>query len=400
MLQIEEAVKQLQKQVTQKEHTEQMPLLEAAGRILAEDAVAEKDQPPFPRSPLDGYALRGEETAGASREHPAIFRVTGKVCAGEWFPGRVQKGEAVRIMTGAPVPEGADTVIRQEDTDYGEETIQVFRASAAFENYCPQGEDYRTGTVLLKKGRRLDGAATAILAGMGRDSVRVYGLPRVAVISTGDEVVPPGHPLERGKIYDSNRYYLCARMQEKGLRPERSMHCRDNAAELAGQIREMCEEGMELIVTTGGVSVGEKDILHETLELLGARRLFWRIDVKPGAPVMAAVCQNTLLICLSGNPYGAAVNFELLVRPVLEVLTGSRTWRLEKRQAVLQNDFRKKKGTRRFLRGREENGKVWVAAGNQASGALSSLAESNCLVEITKEMAGATKGETVWVYLL
>src|SRR5699024_6703826 len=111
--QIEEKVKQQQKQVTQKEHTEQMPLLEAAERILAEDAVAEKDQPPFPRSALDGYALRGEETAGASREHPAIFRVTGKVCAGEWFPGRVQKGEAVRIMTGAPVPEGADTVIRQ-----------------------------------------------------------------------------------------------------------------------------------------------------------------------------------------------------------------------------------------------------------------------------------------------
>lgn len=399
MLQMEEAIRILQENVAGIVDTEEVSILDIAGRVLAEEVKAKADQPPFPRSPLDGYAVRGIDSQGASRENPGKFQVIGKVYAGDKFRGKVKAGEAVRIMTGAPVPEGADTVIRQEDTDYGEEQVLIYRESAPYSNYCFQGEDYKKDAILLKKGTVLDGISMAILASLGLDMVRVYRKAKVAVISTGDELVQPGTDLGPGKIYDSNRYFVSGRLSEMGIPPAVSCHCGDDSGKMAEKIRNIAS-GCDMIITTGGVSVGQKDIMHSVIEQLGARKLFWRVDVKPGAPMLAAVYRDKLIICLSGNPFGAAAAFELLVRPVLAKLTGNCKWNIKKQRAVLQNTFPKKGGVRRFVRGYADDGKAWIADGNHASGTMSAMIGCNCFVEIPPQQEGVEKGDTLWVFLL
>ncbi len=397
MVQLEEARKQLQEQVTPIAEVERIPLMDAVGRILAEDGVAVQDQPPFSRSPLDGYAVRGNDTKGASFDKPKSFTVIGKVYAGEVFCGTIQENEAVRIMTGAPIPDGADTVIRQEDSDYGMDQVRIYKESKPYENYCPQGEDYKKGTVLLKKGCVLDGISIAVLASIGKDWVTVYRKPRIAVISTGDEVVQPGNLLRPGKIYDSNLHFICGRLKELGVAPIAYGHCEDEVEKMTVKVEQFAAQA-DLIITTGGVSVGQKDIMHEVVERLHAKQLFWKVALKPGAPTLAAVYKDIPIICLSGNPFGAAANFELLVRPVLAALTGNSRWELKTQKAFLQNDYKKHGKYRRFLRGYTENGKVWIPSGNHASGVLASMIGCNCLIELSRD--GAMKGEEVWIYLL
>lgn len=399
MLQIEEAQAMLTQQVRKIEQTERVPLADALGRVLAEDVTAERDQPPFPRSPLDGYAVRAADVAGASKENPAVLHVIGRIYAGYVFDGIVGEGQAVRLMTGAPIPEGADAIIRQEDTFAENDTVQIYVSSEPYQNYCFQGEDYKAGTVLLPKDSRLDAGKITVLSSLGKTEAVVYRKPSVAVISTGDEVLVPGQPWSPGKIYDSNRAYICARLTEAGNPPVISMHAADEARKVADEIRKAAQQA-DFVITTGGVSVGEKDILHDVVKLLDAEQLFWKVRIKPGSPTLAFVCEGTLVLCLSGNPFGAIANFELLARPVLAALTGQKDWLLPMENAVLQNDFRKPAGARRFLRGCLENGKVYINGKMQSSGAIASMVECNCLVEIRPDMAGAMAGETVQVYRL
>lgn len=399
MLQIEEAQRILAAQVEIIKETELIPISDALGRELAADVVADIDQPPFSRSPLDGYAVRGEDVMNASREHPVILKVVGKIYAGYVYDGIVHEGEAVRLMTGAPIPEGADTVIRQEDTLKEDQEIAVYAPSKPFQNYCVKGEDYTVGTILVRKGSVLTAGMITVIASLGRAEVEVIRRPKVSVISTGDEVIVPGEAWKPGKIYDSNRAYICARLSEFNNSPILSEHVADEACYVAEQIRIAAPQS-DFIITTGGVSVGEKDILHEVIDILGATRLFWKVKIKPGSPTLAFVYEGTLVLCLSGNPFGAIANFELLGRSVLAKLTGQKRWQLKPEYAVLQNDFCKPAGTRRFLRGCLENGQVTVNGKNQASGAISAMADCNCLIEITPDMAGAQRGDCVLVYRL
>ena len=194
MLQIEEAQAMLTEQVRKIEQTERVSLADALGRVLAEDVTAERDQPPFPRSPLDGYAVRAADVAGASKENPAVLHVVGRIYAGYVFDGIVGEGQAVRLMTGAPIPEGADAIIRQEDTFAENDTVQIYVSSEPYQNYCFQGEDYKAGTVLLPKDSRLDAGKITVLSSLGKSEAVVYRKPSVAVISTGDVVVVPRQP--------------------------------------------------------------------------------------------------------------------------------------------------------------------------------------------------------------
>jgi molybdopterin molybdotransferase len=251
----------------------------------------------------------------------------------------------------------------------------------------------------MKKGTRLNAVALSLLAGTGRDSVAVYQRPPVAVISTGDEVLEPGAPSAPGKIYDSNRYFVAARLSELGCPPVESLHCGDNAEDLARQIHRLSRR-CQLILTTGGVSVGERDILHQTLELLGAKRLFWKVAVKPGSPTLAAAYENTLLICLSGNPSGAEAHFELLVRPVMEKLTGSPRWSLVRKHARLAHSYSKGSKMCRYLRGILKDGQVFLVQQNAEIGVLSDQVRSNCYVELPPRRIGFEAGEEVWVYCL
>ncbi len=379
--------------------TEEIPLWEGGGRTLAEDIFAGQDQPPFARSPLDGYAVRSGDIAGASKGRPARLSVIDEVDAGQVSGMRVEKGTAIRIMTGAPVPEGADCIVRQEDTDYGEEKVEVYREVGAYENYCFAGEDYRAGTQVLEKGTKLGAIELGTLASLGREKVRVFRRVRAAVLTTGDELVLPGEERKPGKIYDANLYTMATRLTALGAEVIRKGRTGDKPEEAAAWIREAGEKA-DIIVTTGGVSVGKKDIMHEVLKLLDCERIFWKIAIKPGMPTLCAQYGGKLLICLSGNPFGAAVNLELLVRPVLAKMAGRKAPELLRLSAVSESEFPKRSGVTRYVRAFYEEGKVRIPEGSNASGILSSMCGCNCLIEIPAGTAALKKGDRVWIVLL
>lgn len=379
--------------------TEEIPLWEGGGRTLAEDIFAGQDQPPFARSPLDGYAVRSGDIAGASKERPARLSVIDEVDAGQVSGMRVEKGTAIRIMTGAPVPEGADCIVRQEDTDYGEEKVEVYREVGAYENYCFAGEDYRAGTQVLEKGTKLGAIELGTLASLGREKVRVFRRVRAAVLTTGDELVLPGEERKPGKIYDANLYTMATRLTALGAEVIRKGRTGDKPEEAVAWIREAGEKA-DIIVTTGGVSVGKKDIMHEVLKLLDCERIFWKIAIKPGMPTLCAQYGGKLLICLSGNPFGAAVNLELLVRPVLAKMAGRKAPELLRLRAVSESEFPKRSGVTRYVRAFYEEGKVRIPEGSNASGILSSMCGCNCLIEIPAGTAALKKGDRVWIVLL
>ncbi len=381
------------------ENFQELPLKEALGRILGCDYVSPIDQPPFPRSPLDGYALRSADTAGASREHPVRLAVTQGLLAGEYPKKTVERGQAARIMTGAPIPEGADCVVRQEDTDYGEETAAIYRELAPYDNYCFAGEDFHRGDCLLTAGTRLTAVELGILAGMGYDRVKVYRRIRAAVFATGDELTQPGEPLSPGKIYNSNLYVLEGRLTELGIETVETGVLPDTEQGVAGVLEGILPR-VDVIFTTGGVSVGKKDILHGALDLLGVEKIFWRVQVKPGTPTIFAMAGRVPVLALSGNPFGALTHLELLGRPLLALLSGDSSLEAPKREAVLMDDFSKGGKMRRIVRVFYREGKVYLPKGLHSSGVLGSMQGCNCLMEIPAGSEGLLAGAQVSVLLL
>lgn len=383
---------------------ESVPLLAALGRRLAEDCCAAFDQPPFDRSPLDGYALLAACTQGASADAPARFRVIGEECAGSFFAGKVGAGEALRLMTGAAMPEGADTVVRQEDVRVEGEEILVPYALKHHENFCFRGEDVEEGAVLAKAGDRLTAAHIAVLAGQGRKRLPCVRRVRIVLASTGDELVEPGEPLCPGKIYNSNLYLLAARLKEMGFEAEILGALPDDAEEVARALVSSAEPP-DLVLTTGGVSVGKKDIMHDVIKELNAERLFWRVLMKPGAPAIgytfSAVgdSRRTPGIALSGNPFAASATFELLVRPVLAKLTAQDVLLPRRRRAVLRDGFSKESRGRRFVRAQYAQGEVHLPE-KHASGVLFSAVGCNALVDIPAGSPPLAAGAEVDVILL
>lgn len=384
--------------VTIKE-SEEVELWEARGRVLARDIVADMNQPPFDRSPLDGYAVRGEDIENATKLCPVILKVIDEVMAGHRSNVVVGEKEAVRIMTGAPIPEGANCIIKQEDTDYGMENVSIYKSVKPFENYCYQGEDYKIGQKLIQAGSSLGSIEIGTLASLGRTKVGVKCLPRVGVMTTGDEIILPGRKLSEGKIYDSNLYTVATRLMELGIKPICQMEVGDNPETVAESIKQLAKTA-DLIITTGGVSVGKKDIMHDVIELLQAKKLFWKVQLKPGSPMICAVYENTLMICLSGNPFGVVANMELLVRPALAKLTGDESLVPKRVRAVLEGDFIKSSNVTRYVKAVYREGRVSFVTSLHSSGILSSMIGCNCLVEVLPNNAPIQKGEEVWVILL
>lgn len=374
--------------------TESLPLGRALGRILAADVSAPLDHPPFDRSPLDGYALRSADLAGATRDHPAVLEVVDTMYAGDQARIPVKPGQAVRIMTGAMLPPGCDCVVPQEDTDRGN-PVSVFASLKPFQNYVYQGEDYRKGTLLLGKGTRLDAAALGVLASAGLTDAEVCRRPRVGLLTTGDEVVSPGTPLPTGKIYGSNQMLLAARLAELGFETE-TAHRGDAPAAVAEAMKQLLKS-CDVLITTGGVSVGDKDIFHQALPLLRAEQVFWRVDLKPGTPAMYSVWQDKPILSLSGNPFAAFTTFELLARPLLAALSGEEGPRWG--EGVLDTPFPKASPRRRFIRGRYENGHITLPEGH-SSGMLTSLVGCNCLTELPAGSPPAEAGTRVRILLL
>ena len=360
---------------------ETLPLQQGLGRPLAQALSAAQDQPPFDRSPLDGYALRAADIAGASAEQPVPLRVVDTLYAGDVARVPVGPGEAVRIMTGAMLPPGCDCVLRQEDTDQGHPVVAIRSSLRPHDNYCFRGEDYAAGTCLLPAGTPLDAAAIGLLASAGFAQVPIYRRPSVCVLSTGDEVVAPGtHPLPPGKIFASNGDLLLARLAELGITRTDYKLLPDDPQAVADAMAQGAAE-YDLVLTTGGVSVGAKDIFHQALPLLGAEQVFWKVMVKPGTPVMFSRHHGKPILSLSGNPFAAAVNFELLARPILAALSGDDRLLPSPCTAVLDSPFPKGGKMRRFLRGRYADGHITLPQGHSA-GQMASLVGCNCLVDI------------------
>ena len=379
--------------------TEEVPLTCSLGRTLEGEVIATMDQPPVDRSPLDGYALRAADAAGAGRDWPAALRVAGRVYAGDAAAAPVGPGEAARIMTGAMLPPGCDCVVRQEDTDMGAPVVQIYASPGPGGNVVRRGEDFRAGDPLLPAGTRLDAAGVGLLASAGLTEVKVRRRPRVGVLVTGDEVVSPGvSPLPAGKIYDANQALLLSQLAELGFPDAAGARAEDRperAAEAMADLLERCD----LLITTGGVSVGEKDILHQALPLLGAEQVFWKVRLRPGTPAMFSLWRGRPILSLSGNPFAAFATFELLGRPLLAALSGEAHLLPRRMRAVLVTPFPKGSPVRRFVRGRYENGRVTLPEGH-ASGALQSLAGCCCLVDIPSGSGPVEVGQEIGILML
>lgn len=398
-LTVEQALEALLEHTKVIEETETVPLLQACGRVLAKDMIAGFDNPPFDRSPVDGYACKAEDITDASESHPVQLTVLEEIDAGQYSRVTVEKGQAVRIMTGAAIPKGCDCCVRQEDTDYGEETVRIFRPTGQWQNYCYQGENFKNGTVLLKKGDKIGFIEAGILASMGVIKVKVYRRVRAAVLTTGDEVMAPGKRLIPGKIYDCNQGLLAARMKEFGAELVEVAAIEDRPQAMTAAL-ERIAPSVDLIVTTGAVSVGKKDIMHEALEMAGAKRIFWHIQMKPGMPTLFSMYQDTPVISLSGNPFGVAVSIDLLLRPVLHKMTQDEALKTVRKKCLLKNKFSKTIRGRRYVRAMTDGETVTIPTGLHSNGVLSSMAGCNCLIEMQEGQTGTRAGEMAEVILL
>lgn len=377
--------------------TEYCPVSECAGRVLAEDLTSAIPQPPFARSAMDGYALREADIKDACQEQPVILKVIYKTCAGDPPGRRLLSGECVRIMTGAVLPEGADCVIRQEDTDEGESRVRIYSGGRAQQNCCAAGEDFKPGDILARAGDRMDAYIAAAAVAAGRTELLVRRRLRAAIVTTGEELAEAGSALLPGKIYNSNLTYLQVRLVQEGCEVVYCRRTGDERSVIAAAVREAVKTA-DFVVTTGGVSVGQKDQLPYVMEELGARILFRGISLKPGMPSMGAMLEKTPVLCLSGNPYSAFAVFELLIRPLKAGFLGCTEYHYTRVQTIAASGFSKPSKTRRLLRGCYD-GRTVSLSGKQQNGQLTGGIGCNCLADIPADSEAVQSGDVVEIIL-
>ncbi|AEV16837.1 Molybdopterin biosynthesis moeA protein [Thermus sp. CCB_US3_UF1] len=393
-LSVEEALELVLGEVRGDLEAEELPLREALGRVLAEDLASLVDHPDQDDTAIDGYACRQADTLGASPESPVRLRLIGEAPAGRPFPGRVGPGEAVAVYTGAPIPEGADAVVRVEDTRREGEGVLLF-APASPKDIRPKGDDLKRGEVYLRRGDLLTPGRLGLAAAMGHPRVRVFRRPRVGILSTGDEVVEPGEPLPFGGVYNSNAYSLLGLVLEAGGEPVLLGKVEDRPEALLERL-----EGagpLDLLLTSGGVSMGAYDVVRRVLEERG-EVVFWKVKQQPGGPLLLARLGGLPVLGLPGNPVSSMVTFFLYGRPFL--------FRLQERTdppyaslwAKALTPFRGAKGKKVFRRGVLALGEEAVVrtTGNQSSGVLRSMAFGNALVVIPPD-GEVREGERVEV---
>lgn len=367
---------------------EEIDILEGRGRVLGEDIISPIDSPPFDRSPLDGYAVKAEDLSLASEGNPVTFKVIDKIYAGYVSAKTIGSFEAVRIMTGAKLPSGADTIVRQELVEVLDDNkVRISVKQKQNENVIFKGEDFKKGVLILEKGTVLNFSELTAIASLGRKKIKVYKKPVVAIITTGDELQNPGEPLSEGKIYNSNRIFLKVRLEELGCEALFFDSICDNEEEIITLVKE-AEKKADILISTGGVSVGEKDIVQESVKKAGYEVLFWKVDIKPGSPMFAAInAQNKLYVGLSGTPVAAATTFELTVRGAISKMLGSKDLDLKEAEGILQDEFLKVSKKRRFLRVYlEENyeNKVYIDKAYQTPGQIHTMLNSNAILEVPK----------------
>jgi len=395
---------------------ERRPLLDALGQVLAEDVVAPFDIPPLDNTAMDGYAVRAADTTGASEASPVRLRVVADLAAGYILETPVGPGEAVRIMTGAPMPPGADAVVPFEETDeplravgqvpHKGDSVQVFKAAKPGANIRFRAEDVEEGRVVIEAGRVVRPSEVGVLASIGLGEVLVYRRPVVAILSTGDEITEPGEPLLPGRIYDSNAFSVAALVKRYGGIPRLLGIARDTVEDLTARLRAGFDA--DFIVTSAGVSRGDFDVVKDVLAREGAID-FWTVRMKPGKPLAFGAFhtpdgRKVPHLGLPGNPVSSMVSFELFGRPAIFKMLGRSDWerpviRAVTRDRVVNTDARRFYA-RCIVREAEDGTFTADLTGPQGSGILTSMSAANALTMIPEDLPEALPGDTIDVLML
>ena len=379
---------------------ERASLLQAVGRVLTESVAADRDIPPLTNSAMDGYAVRGTDLAGA--KPPIPLRVIGEIAAGYVSEVGVGPGQAMRIMTGAPIPEGADTVVRFEDTQLRGDTVEILRAPRAGANVRRAGEDVRVGQVVVDAGAVLRPQEIGMLAAVGCVEASVVRRPRVAILATGDEVVAPEQAPGPGQIRDANSYTIAAQVHAYGGVPLLMGVARDREDLVREGMRKALEQAADLIITSGGVSVGDFDLVKQVLAAEGEMH-FWSLNMKPGRPLAFGMLDGVPLLGLPGNPVAAMISTELFGRPALLKMQGVVKWERPRVQARLTQPVERKDGRRHYLRvslRETDEGCEASLTGDQGSGILRSLVQADGVAVIPEDVDNLPAGAPVDVLLL
>jgi len=381
---------------------DELPLLECLDLVLAEDVSAGSNVPPFANSAMDGYAIRSRDTEEARPGAPASLAVVSTIPSGLVSTRTVGWGEAARIMTGAPMPAGADAVVRQEEVKLEPENrLRVSRAVPAGENVRAAGEDITAGTKVMTTGTSLDPVGIGVLASLGRATARVHRRPNVGILSTGDEIVPPGEPLRPGQIRDSNGLMLAALVREAGGTPVQLGIARDELDDVRSRLHRSEPDRLDLVISSGGVSVGDFDLVKQALEAEGDIDC-WQVLIKPGKPLAFGRVAGVPFLGLPGNPVASYVGFLEFGRPAIRRQLGHCNPYLPEARARLACDCDGAGGRRHFLRGRLRWDDGWIAEPivKRGSGVLSSMLEADCLIVIPEECQRPQAGDVLTVQLL
>ncbi|OGP93130.1 MAG: hypothetical protein A2156_08255 [Deltaproteobacteria bacterium RBG_16_48_10] len=380
---------------------EKVSLLESLGRVVGEDVNARGNIPPLDNSGMDGYAVKARDVEKASKDFPARLEVIEDLPAGFISQKTLRQGQAIRIMTGAPIPKGADTVVPVEETQEDGSFVLIFNAVSLGEFIRKAGEDVKQGDRVISKGEILRPAEIGMLAATGRSSVSVYQRPMVAILCTGEELVDVDEPLEGVKIVSSNSYTLAAQVKESGAIPVQLGIAKDRKEDVEEKLRQGIRA--DVLVSSAGISVGDYDFVKQALKSLGMEMVFWKVAMKPGKPMAFGTIGGKPVFGLPGNPVSSMVSFEQFVRPSLLKMMGHRQIFRPVIEAILQEDIYKEPGKRHYLRAvvsSRNKQYVVTTTGAQGSDILNSMVRANGLIIIPEDQEVVGAGEKVKVQVI
>ncbi len=400
MITVEKALEIIISDSSVTEKSEKTDLFNSYGRTLFKNAIAESNVPPSNNSAMDGYAVFTEDLAAADKNTPVLLKIIDEVQAGYEFRGDALKsGSAIRIMTGAPIPEGADSVIPFEETEESGDIVKIFKKTSIHENIRFAGEDIVKGSIVLKAGTRIDSAEIGLLSSMNMKEIEVYKKPKVGIISTGDELAEPGLN-NSGKIINSNAYVLYSEVQKYGGNPVYAGIVKDNYEDVKNCFIRMMDN--DIIISSGGVSMGRYDFIPDVLKELGINIKIEKVMMKPGKPIVFGTTGEKIFFGLPGNPVSVMVSFMQFVRPAILKMTGNYKISKPVLKAITTEVITKKAGRKHFIRGvfHIKDGILFVSTtGPQGSGILTSMSSANCLIIVPEEIELIKIGESVDIQL-